>query len=134
MKRQPNFAIKTAQGFILKSREAEANGDEQGAAWFYRAAIRRAEEAGTTACAVAAMMDAEAVKEAIAPKPPCCHVRVIRRFYAICKSVGLDWHQEERMRGAFSMALGKRVDSRESLSGEEWAKLGDMAERRQLIW
>ncbi len=118
-----SFNEKMARGFIERATSATNEAD---AAWFMRQAARYAEKMGTTVEAL--------VAPAAEVKKPCCHVRVIRRFYAICKNAGLDVKEADRMRGAFSLFLGRRVNSRDELNGDEWASLGDAAERGLLLW
>jgi len=82
----------------------------------------------------AALVESAPVAEEVPAKGPCCHVRVIRRFYAIAQKAGLDVKNSERMKGAFSMALGRRVDSRKQLTADNWAYLGDLAESGRLVF
>ena len=126
---------KNALGFARRAAKAT---DEADRAWHLRAALRYAGRAGLTLEVIeakAAALEGEATVAPQAPeKPKCCHVRVIHRFYAIAKKVGLKVEEEDRMRGAVSMALGRRIESRESLTAENWILLGDWAESGRLIW
>jgi hypothetical protein len=61
-------------------------------------------------------------------------VKAIRRFFAICKSAGVDTSSDERMKGALSAFLGRKVASRKELSTDQWLSAGDAIERGHLVF
>ncbi len=120
--------------------KAAAARDNDNAAWFARTANRKAKEAGTTVDAL--IMKAAAIEAAVvevpaapvAPAAPACSVKAIRRFFAICKSAGVDTSSDERVRGALSVFLGRKVASRKELSTDDWLRAGDAIERAALVF
>ncbi len=126
---------KTALNFAAKAAAAK---DNENAAWFARTANRKAAEAGTTVEALfvkAAAIEAATVPVAVeAPAAPACSVKAIRRFFAICKSAGVDTSSDERMKGALSAFLGRKVASRKELSTDQWLSAGDAIERGHLVF
>lgn len=129
---------KTALGYAKKA--AEATRLEDGA-WFLRAAERNAKQAGTTleaieekAAAIEAAAQAPTVAAVEVPAAPACSVRAIRRFYAICKSCKTDTTSDERVRGAFSVFFGQRIETRKQLTTDMWLRAGDAVEAGQLVF
>jgi hypothetical protein len=120
--------------------KAAASKDNESAAWFARTANRKAKEAGTTVEALlvkAAAIEAavvEAPAALVAPAAPTCSVKAIRRFFAICKSAGVDISRDDRMKGALSAFLGRKVASRKELSTDDWLRAGDAIERAALVF
>lgn len=67
-------------------------------------------------------------------KVRCPHYQAIKRSMAIAREHGLNVKEEDRMRGAFSAWLGRRVESRSELNGAEWMNLGDAIKVHRLTW
>ncbi len=116
-----SFHESTALGFA--KRAAEAKDLTQGT-WFMRQANRHEDKAGLT------LEEIEAKVEAA----PVCSVKAIRRFFAICKSAGVDASSDERVRGALSVFFSKKIVSRKDLTTDMWLSAGDAIERGQLVF
>ncbi len=121
---QLSFHEKTALGYAKKAAEAK----EQAAAdWFMRSAVKHADKAGLS-------LEAIQAKAAKVEAMPVCSVRAIRRFFAICKSAGVDATSEERTRGALSAFFGLRIESRRDLTTDQWLAAGDAIETGRLVF
>ncbi len=134
----PNELTRTEAAALNFAAKAAAAKDNDNAAWFARTANRKAAEAGATVEALlvkAAAIEAAAVVEVpAAPVSPACSVKAIRRFFAICKSAGVDTSSDDRMKGALSAFLGRKVASRKELSTDDWLRAGDAIERAALVF
>ena len=134
-----NELTRTEAAALNFAAKAAAAKDNDNAAWFARTANRKAAEAGTTVEALivkAAAIEAAAVVEVPAAPvaPAACSVKAIRRFFAICKSAGIDTGSDDRMKGALSAFLGRKVASRKELSTDDWLRAGDAIERAALVF
>lgn len=117
------FSCKKIIGFVERAKTAQ---DQASADWFMRAAVREADKNGTTVEAVLAANEA--------PKVRCPHYAAIKEFFAVAKEKGLDTAQKDRARGAVGMLLGKRIESRAALTGEEWTFATSALRMGKLIW
>ncbi len=108
----------------------------------------------TQAASLAAMMPAGVEAPAIAPqaatardnaapvalpvasesRPRCPFYRSIRRAFAIARDLGLDTKADDAMRAAFGRCLGRTIESRDELNGDDWMRLGDAMKARRLAW
>lgn len=66
--------------------------------------------------------------------PRCSHYKAIRRTFAIAKDRGLDTKDESAMRRAFGRALGRRIESRNEMSGGDWDYVARQMKRGALAW
>jgi hypothetical protein len=73
------------------------------------------------------------------PEPPkaskakCGHASAVRAFFGAAKSAGLDTN-EDRSRGAVSLFLGHRIESRAQMNGKEWSICADAIRDGRLFW
>jgi len=67
-------------------------------------------------------------------RPRCPHYKSIRRTFAIAKDCGLNVKDEAAMRRAFGRALGRQIETREELNGNDWEAVGNMMRRGALTW
>ena len=67
-------------------------------------------------------------------RPRCAHYKAIRRTFAIAKDRGLNVKDEAAMRWAFGRALGRTIETREEMTGNDWQAVGDMMKRGALAW
>jgi len=63
-----------------------------------------------------------------------CRVRVMRRFWAICKAHGLDVRNAEAMTVALAGYLGCIIPSRACLSSGQWCEAAEAVELGLLAW
>ncbi len=124
-----------ALGFLKNARAAKS---QDTADWHLRAAVRHADKAGATleeietkAAVIAAMqtIEAPAVKAA-----PVCSGKAIRRFFAICKSAGIDTADESHVQGALSVFFARRIESCKELTTDNWLAAADAIEAGRLIF
>ena len=120
-----DFNAKTAAGFIAKAKAATKQTD---ADWFMRQAVKHADKAGTTVEAIEAEMTA--------PKGRCLHYAAIKEFFNVARELGFDTSKEakDRVRGAIGMLLGRRIESRSELTGQEWAFCTNALRMNKLFW
>jgi len=64
----------------------------------------------------------------------CPHWKVIKRAFAIMRERGLNHHDDEAMRAAFSRFFCRNIESREVLTGEDWRLVGNAIKARRLAW
>lgn len=121
-----SFQEQTALGFLANARKAKTQAD---ADWHMRHAVKAADKAGTTIEAIEAKAAAK-----VEPAKVQCSVKAIRRFFAICKSVGVDTKDESHVRGALSVFFGRRIASRKELTTDQWLRAGDAIESRRLVF
>lgn len=82
-----------------------------------------------------AKLQAEAPQKAApARRPRCLHYKTIRIAFAIAKDKGLDTRADEAMRAAFSRVLGRKIDSRDEMSGNDWCQVGRAMKFHGLGW
>lgn len=131
------FNEKTALGFAKRAAEAKTIND---GAWFMKQANRHADKAGLTleqieekAAAIEAAANAPQIEAEAAPVAK-CSVKAIRRFFAICKSAGIDASNDDRVRGALSVFFGVRIESRKQLTTDQWISAGDAIEAKRLVF
>ena len=124
---QLTFHETTALGFAKKAAEAK---EQAGADWFMRSAVTHADKAGLSLEAIQAKAAQVATVEAM----PVCSVKAIRRFFAICKTAGVDATSEERTRGALSAFFGLRIESRKQLTTDQWLAAADAIETGRLVF
>lgn len=72
--------------------------------------------------------------EAAQPKARCPFYKQIRRFHAIAVDLGFDTKAKEACRAAMGMALGRRLGSREEVTGPEWELCANELRAGRLFW
>jgi hypothetical protein len=72
--------------------------------------------------------------EAKPVKSRCPHYANVREFFTVAREVGLDTTAKDRCRGAVGIFLGRRIESRSSLSGQEWALCCGAIRAGRLFW
>ncbi len=122
---------KTALGFAKKAAEAK---DQSSADWFMRAAVKNADKTGTTLEAIAAKAAAIEAAKAQPKTGRCPHYKTIREFAATAREYGLSMADKDRARGAIGMFLGRRLESRSELTGQEWAFCTNAVRLGKLFW
>ncbi len=117
-----NFHEKTARGYVENATRAWMEGRFDDAEWFERAVIKH------RALAVAQTEPAKVEKKR------CQHYGAIKEFFAVAREMGMDTTAKDRARGAVGMLLGKRVESRASLTGPEWSFATNALRMGKLTW
>ncbi len=64
----------------------------------------------------------------------CSFHKEIHRTFAIARDKGLDTKDHAAMRRAFSLALGRPIETREELGAGDWQAVGDWIKRGTLAW
>ncbi len=77
-----------------------------------------------------------AVEAPAGKRARCPHYAVIKAFFSVAHAAGLDVSSDgkDRVRGALGMLLGKRVESRASLTAAEWAFATNAVRVGRLFW
>jgi hypothetical protein len=125
---------KAAQAAALTSRIAELHAHIELAGKLEKPALvalftRELARVEAQLAPIAATLEPKAAKT----KTPCAWAKEIRRFFAIAREHGLD-RNEDRSRGALSLFLGRRIESRAELNGREWSICADAIRDGRLFW
>lgn len=126
-----NFHETTANGFSKRAEKAYVEYMNGGpvsllddAEFYERAAAKHR----------AQIAPAQAVKPAKVAKPRCQHYAAIKEFFMVAREMGMDTAAKDRARGAVGMLLGKRIESRASLTGSEWSFATNALRCGKLTW
>lgn len=96
---------------------------------------RVVEMGGTVPPEMSAQVEAGQTMPVPAPKKArCVFWKHIKKFFAIAREHGLDTNAKEACRAAIGMFLGRRILSREDLTGPEWELCANGIKGNRLFW
>jgi hypothetical protein len=137
MQTQTNTQAFTARAIDFYVKSATCASEE--AAAYYKAQAEKYERFAAGALE-AAPVAAQAPKvEAPATKPAkvrCAHYASIKTFFAVARDAGLDTTgaSRDRVRGALGVWLGRRLASRNEVTGAEWSGAAQAIKTGRLFW
>ncbi len=104
--------------------------------WHGRAKLEAVKAEFNAVCELLAFLVVKVAKAAqrVTNRPRCAFHKAIRRTFAIAKHCGLNVKDESGMRRAFGRALGRPIESRDELNGNDWQAVGDMMKCGALAW
>ncbi len=85
-----------------------------------------------------AYLEAQPVSQVAAPpvatKGKSPRYVAVQSFFGAAKTAGLDAKNEDRSRGAVSLFVGRRIESRAELANHEWSICADAIRDGRLFW